>query len=118
MEYNQDSNGSTALTWLWALWFGPIYFIVHGFYRDAVWITVALVAGSLVVSAYGFVFVVTLCYGVLSAVLAYRAWIRRAGDEQKLQDRDPRGDKVSGDCPGEGLPKAQSHESVRTFVYE
>lgn len=54
---------STGLSWFWALVFGPLYYLVHGFYARAL---VVLLLDLMVI---GF---------VLSPFLAYPAWRKRA----------------------------------------
>lgn len=33
----ESFDDSTGLSWFWALLFGPLYYIVHGFYARAWW---------------------------------------------------------------------------------
>jgi len=54
---------STGLSWFWALIFGPLYYLVHGFYARAL---VVLVLDLLVIGV------------VVSPFLAYPAWRKRA----------------------------------------
>ena len=56
-------NESTALSWLWAFCFGPIYFAAHGFWGRAV-----------LVLALNFV----LIGFIVAPFLAYPAWRERA----------------------------------------
>lgn len=56
-------NESTALSWFWALLFGPLYDLVHGFFARALVVLVLYLMGIGV---------------VLSPFLAYPAWRKRA----------------------------------------
>ena len=57
---------STSLSWLWALFFGPLYFAAHGFWGRAV-----------LVLAFNFV----LIGFIIAPFLAYPAWRERARDK-------------------------------------
>lgn len=57
---------STGLSWLWAFLFGPLYFLVHGFYGRA---AVVFVLNLFVI---GF---------IVAPFLAYPAWRKRAEEK-------------------------------------
>ena len=57
---------STSLSWLWALFFGPLYFAAHGFWGRAV-----------LVFALNFV----LIGFIVAPFLAYPAWRERAREK-------------------------------------
>jgi hypothetical protein len=59
----EDFNQSTGLSWFWALLFGPLYYIAHGFWKQA-----ALV----------FLLNLVLIGFIVSPFLAYPAWEERA----------------------------------------
>lgn len=58
-------NGSTGLTWLWSILFGPLYFWVHGFVGR----------GFLLLG----LCIVTMGFGIIAApFLAYAGWKKQA----------------------------------------
>ena len=62
----EDFDESTALSWFWALLFGPLYYIAHGFWKQAVLIF----------------FLNLILIGILvSPFLAYPAWRERAKEK-------------------------------------
>ena len=63
---SEQMNESTGLSWLWALFFGPLYFAAHGFWGRAV-----------LVFALNFV----LIGFILAPFLAYPAWRERAREK-------------------------------------
>lgn len=65
----ESFDNSTGLSWFWALLFGPLYYIVHGFYaRALVVLLLDLVGIGIVVSPF----------------LAYPAWRKRALDRAEV----------------------------------
>jgi uncharacterized membrane protein len=64
-------NDSTGLSWLWALIFGPIWFLWHGFYK---WALVVFLLNFVLI---GF---------ILAPFLAYKAHSERA-DERAERER-------------------------------
>ncbi|MFC5737803.1 DUF2628 domain-containing protein [Sinirhodobacter huangdaonensis] len=72
---------STALSWFWALLFGPLYYLVHGFYARALVVLVLYLMGI----------------GVLvSPFLAYPAWRKRALGRAEVMLRVDRGGHPMG----------------------
>lgn len=72
---------STGLSWLWALLFGPLYYLAHGFYARAL---VVLLLDLMVI---GF---------VVSPFLAYPAWRKRALARAEVMLRVDRGGHPMG----------------------
>ena len=71
----EELNESTALTWLWAFLFGPLYFVFHGFWGRAFIV---------------FMLNVVLIGWLVSPFLAYPAWRKRAelkAERMMLLDR-------------------------------
>lgn len=74
-------DDSTALSWFWALLFGPFYYLVHGFYARALVVLVLYLMGI----------------GVLvSPFLAYPAWRKRALGRAEVMLRVDRGGHPMG----------------------
>jgi len=72
---------STGLSWLWALLFGPFYYLVHGFYARALVVLVLYLMGI----------------GVfVSPFLAYPAWRKRALARAEVMLRVDRGGHPMG----------------------
>lgn len=60
----ESFDESTGLSWLWAFLFGPIYYLVHGFWQRA-----------LIVLILNFIFFIGF---IVSPFLVYPAWKKRA----------------------------------------